>query len=386
MSNQAIVEHMDVLDSALMGLPASPAFFERHVTTLHLLQHKRLPARRTVSAPYYVTDLGVREFSDPGEFYRAHIEVAGADPLSRSVLAECGRTCELRSLGSYLDAVSLFFGDYGALVDVVKSREGEIIGSNDYSLLLYSGCVLSQLADRVAIRFFEEAARVADRKTDVYGAQHRASAYEIKRVDDAGAALRRLDACERNLIEDSVEGALDLAILKNLKALAVMRLGRGLEEVMGLLEGADRLVSQIEGSRDSVTGELLSRAARYRSQVAINQAQVCVFRESYGDALVILRKNVEYMKAEAYDYLPEALAEFAYVCFLNERFDEAVSSGVEAFWRLQQIGSLKAMKTVREIVVASLARSDREAEAERIADDIAADVLGTTRGLVVSCR
>ena len=135
-----------------------------------------------------------------------------------------------------------------------------------------------------------------------------------------------------------------------------------------------------------MTGELLSRAARYRSQVAINQAQVCVFRESYGDALVILRKNVEYMKAEAYDYLPEALAEFAYVCFLNERFDEAVSSGVEAFWRLQQIGSLKAMKTVREIVVASLARSDREAEAERIADDIAADVLGTTRGLVVSCR
>lgn len=82
------------------------------------------------------------------------------------------------------------------------------------------------------------------------------------------------------------------------------------------------------------------------------------------------------MKDSCYDYLPEALAELAYLSFLSGDFAGAVQFGNDAFWRYHVIGAVDAMRSSREIVVASLMELGEVDRAERIADLAENDILG----------
>lgn len=93
-----------------------------------------------------------------------------------------------------------------------------------------------------------------------------------------------------------------------------------------------------------------------------------------------MAENVEMTRQQANEYLPEALAELSYGLFLDGQFQESRHVGHEAFWRFQQIGSIKALKTIREILVADLVEMGRIEDAERLSDQIETDVLGV-RGI-----
>ena len=139
-------------------------------------------------------------------------------------------------------------------------------------------------------------------------------------------------------------------------------------------------ISRPDRTSDRIPNEILSRADRYASQIAINEAQLAISKNKPEEAVKTLAENVEMTRQQANEYLPEALAELSYGLFLDGQFQESRHVGHEAFWRLQQIGSIKALKTIREILVADLVEMGRIEDAERLSDQIETDVLGV-RGI-----
>lgn len=139
-------------------------------------------------------------------------------------------------------------------------------------------------------------------------------------------------------------------------------------------------ISRPDRTSDRIPNEILSRADRYASQIAINEAQLAISKNKPEEAVKTLAENVEMTRQQANEYLPEALAELSYGLFLDGQFQESHHVGHEAFWRLQQIGSIKALKTIREILVADLVEMGRIEDAERLSDQIETDVLGV-RGI-----
>ena len=106
-------------------------------------------------------------------------------------------------------------------------------------------------------------------------------------------------------------------------------------------------ISRPDRTSDRIPNEILSRADRYASQIAINEAQLAISKNKPEEAVKTLAENVEMTRQQANEYLPEALAELSYGLFLDGQFQESRHVGHEAFWRLQQIGSIKALKTIR---------------------------------------
>lgn len=371
-----ILEHLQELRDGLSGLPTSPAFCERYNVTFDAIVDQRVPKMRTVAAPYYVTDLGVREFSDPKEFYATHTKIAGIAEIDKKIIADCTTQADISELALVLDAEILFFGDYKTLISPIAQRKFEILDSKDYTLLIYCGNILSALNESDAIRFYEAAVDAAHVKSESYAAQHRAAAYEIKRANDPRSGLKRLQQCEQKFIDAGTpEGFVDLALLKNLEALAYSILGKTEESANALIEARDQIL-KLDRKATQISKEVLSRADRYASQIAINEAQLAISVNNPRKAVQILADNAKMARQQANDYLPEALAELSYGLFLNKQFNESYSVGCEAFWRLQQIGSVKALKTTREILVADLVGMGRVEEAEKLCDQIDIDVLG----------
>ena len=140
------------------------------------------------------------------------------------------------------------------------------------------------------------------------------------------------------------------------------------------------MVRVVAASTTKLPQLILSRADRYASQIAINEAQLAISKNKPEEAVKTLAENVEMTRQQANEYLPEALAELSYGLFLDGQFQESRHVAHEAFWRLQQIGSIKALKTIREILVADLVEMGRIEDAERLSDQIETDVLGV-RGI-----
>ena len=167
------------------------------------------PAPRTIAAPYYLTDLGVRRFDDPALFYRAHAErfgwtetisVAGTDELMLDIPVE--------DLARLLDAVVLVLGDYETAVDVVRRRYGSIEASTDFDLQLTWGFSFAAHGDESCRPLFAAASEQPH-----VGAVHRFMAHHrlARRDQEVPAARprnrdrrrdRRLDVRRRRLRRD----------------------------------------------------------------------------------------------------------------------------------------------------------------------------------------
>lgn len=320
----SLVKHLDNLQNRINGRPASPAFAERYNVTSVLLLNRTPPPLRTVAAPVYVTDLGVRLTTDPTTFYFAHTAIADVPPIPSADIRNHLITSELNLLADQLDAALLFFGDYECAHQAITRRKDDIIHSNDYRLLIYSGVIAGALGSSGALEFFDAATTCAESKTDSYAAQHRAATFEIKRRSHPEAGLRRLAQAKE--------------------------------------------CTSKRGPR---------RASRYRSQIAINAAQLRVFSMNSSEASRLLRRNLDVARQNAFDYLPEALGEYAYSLYLDDNYDAASRYATEAFWRYQQIGSARGIRTSREIVTACLYKQRSFRNAEHIAELCENDPLGT---------
>lgn len=168
---------------------------------------------------------------------------------------------------------------------------------------------------------------------------------------------------------------LDLALLSNLKALADVEAGTGQES--GSLHQAEEKLKILNESLRASDSSVYSRGVRYRSQIAINRAQIEVSLGNYPEACRILSLNVDDARSGAFDYLSEALGEYAYTLFLNNEFDKALRTANEAFWHNYYIGGIAGMRMVRDIGIASLYKMGQSGRAEELCVVAEDDVLGS---------
>lgn len=371
-----VQEHLDLLHDNLRCKPMSPAFTERFGVLKNVIDSRNYsPSPRTMSAPCYVSDLGVRKFLDPSVFYKSHIQIAELKRISESSLSNFVRESNIYHLKRVIDAVVLFFGDYDAVYKVICERKSDIVDANDYTLLIYCGTVAAACRDRGCLEYFDAAERVASNCTDSYAAAHRAAAFEIKRMEDPRSGLSRLaSARDKYLNQDNSCRLLDEGLMYNLMALAYMKMG-DFRVGESIEHSADRFIC-IENYGSKFDVDTLSRAGRYRSQVAINRAQLQVQENKPKEARATLFDNVKFARDCSYEYLPEALAEYSYVAYLDGQYLQALEVAEEAFWRLQQIGSLRAVRSIREILVACFYRLGLHDKAKRLAEILEVDPLG----------
>lgn len=157
--------------------PSSPALHERLAIVEDWLSGRKPRSIRTVSAPIYVTDLGVRHIEDPELFYRAHCNLFKISPIRPENISSTLRHEELPRLALAIDASILFFGDYETVGASIKSRSQEIAQFKDYELLIHAGVIMAALGEPESVRLFDMAANVATNDSDAYAAHHRAAAF-----------------------------------------------------------------------------------------------------------------------------------------------------------------------------------------------------------------
>ncbi|WP_146080571.1 MULTISPECIES: hypothetical protein [unclassified Pseudoclavibacter] len=287
-----------------------PAMRERAEIVLRL--HERtlvaLPPR-TLSAPYYLTGLGVRLFEDPAMYFRAY--------LSRSRLVEEYsiqeshshlRAVDTQELAEHLDAFILLTGDYDTVADVVRLRYAQILASSDYHLQMYAATALAAAGDSGCLRLYDEAELSSSSSVNKIACRHRKAVALVKRFGDPGRARGILEQVLSDLDEGNESLLLTTNERRGLRSLALNALGlvsvrersfqRAHTEVLSALQEA-KLIADVAGETD---GEL----ARYVAQEHINLAQLLAGAGDHRGAVETLEQNVEFCADLAPSYLGEA--------------------------------------------------------------------------------
>lgn len=374
MQNKTVFDHLASLLERLEGRPTSPAFYERFNLTFASFQLTPHPKARSVAAPYYVTDMGVRRFSDPALFYKTHVETARIQRISSAHLYDTALQTPLEDLANLLDAIILFFGDYDAASNVAIDRATEILNSSLYQLLIHAGTITAASGLDLAVTFFERAADCAGSVSEAYAAMHRAAAFEIKRLTDPDSGLHRLNEARRYIDDSTLDGLINNALYENLAALAYVK-NQSSSPQEALDQAKVSFAAFMDDEREADT-PLFARASRYRSQIAINEAQLAIARGERQHAVDLLEDNLRFVHMNAHDYSPEALSELSYAYYLDDKYEKALTASQEAISQLHMIGSLSALRSAREIAVASLAKLNRHEEASCLAELIDSDPLG----------
>lgn len=148
----SIFNHLDEFATALSEEEFSPALPERLAVTKQLLASES-PSLRSVAAPRYVTDLGVRRSSDAERFYDIHCNLAKITPLSKEQLYTYLSAIPTEHLHFHLDACILMFGAYGACADYITQAQEELLAQGSYTTLLYCGEILAAVSNTNALCF-----------------------------------------------------------------------------------------------------------------------------------------------------------------------------------------------------------------------------------------
>lgn len=334
---------------------------------------------RTIAAPYYLTDLGVRKFSDPTEFYFGHVEsVKWRTRISRHKTGAMMMAAPLSSLAGMLDACVLLLGDYELAQSVVRERMAEITATAPPLLLVYSGVLFAVDGKTLCRDLLARVEHIPNaRPSTRFMALHRLAAAEIKRFNNPHAGLEIMSRLERLISDLHAWGDINnndaealRSILGNLRALAYIRLGdsaRGEREVR---------VARNRMPQDGFSVLGVTESARYASQESINIGQLLTLDGNFDDAVIELTSNVSFCASHAADYLGEAWAALAYCQFLARDYATACDSAKSAISFIALEASPSRLRVVREVLAGSLSELGRIDEATGIMDDIGTDPLG----------
>lgn len=366
----SIFAHLVFIEATGHRYPSSPALAERISVACSSLSGGLYRYARSIGAPFYVTDLGVRLIPDPKIFYKEHCKIFSVPQISPKLIEERIVQEDLANLASVIDSIILFFGDYEAVAAGIKTRMKSVCKSNDYSLLIHSGVVLAALGDANCMPLFEAASEAAVNSSEAYGAHHRAAAFLLKRERDDVASAKQMRTA-RSYLKDS-DAEVNAALLDNLNALRLLR-GGG-DAFSALEESSRHLMAYI--SRSDIAADDYSRACRYKSQVSINMTQLLLLDGLQSQAMDVMLENVNFCRMNSFDYLGEALAEASYTAYIVGDLPMAEKLAREAFWRNYPIGAIRAIRGSREILAASLFKTGRTDAAESVASLVETDPLG----------
>ncbi len=319
----------------------------------------RTDGPRSIAAPYYLTDLGVRRFDDPSVFLTAHLALLGtehrSDPRDDADLLAA---TPIDELGAVLDAFVLLTGDYDTAHRVVAARFDELLTRRSAGLLVQVGVLFAAMGDERVRPALQRAAEVALHPTDRFMALHRLAAAEIKRFARPEEGLRLLQELDEQIDAAQGAGVLSagdrealLSVTANLRALALLRTRPG--DVRAEIVRS-RSLHTLDDLHEVVVGE----ASRYGAQERINLAQVLSGDGEDDAAVEVLEDNVAYCRTHSLDYVGEALTALAYGQLRAARFADAATNAALAAERIAFEASPARLRVAREIQVAAYFSAD----------------------------
>lgn len=343
---------IETLEEAIRFHRFSPAFPERlRIAKALFAGNWAATNLRSLAAPIYITDLGIRHITDPRDFYREHCKISSVVPTTNIEITESLVAIPLERLKDALDAVILFFGNYGSAYKAISIRKDELLGTLDPELLSAAGTICAAVSNYNYEQFFKKAVSLATNFSDSYIYSHRLATALIKRHHRLDRALELLDE-QFTICNQLSNTEKEFALLFNLKALAIMMRDKNVDTVLPLvnssLEMLECAINNPLYSRDS-----LSRLFRYRSQIHINKAQLLLKLGKHKEAVELLETNLHYTAQHSHEYIGEASASLAFTYYLSGDYLSAIKISHYAIIELSGIGALSALSTARKIFIAS---------------------------------
>lgn len=366
---------IETLENAIRFHRFSPAFPERlHVSNALLKEGWGSTRLRTLAAPIYITDLGIRHLTDPATFYEAHCEIASVLPISDESIINTLLTTPIEHLKDTLDATILFFGNYSAASIAISLRKYELVEAHIPDLLSTCGTILAAMNNTNAIHFFTKAADLASNFHDSYIYNHRLAATLIKRERRIKQALELLDR-QLHICKRTDNSEKETALLTNLKALAILIQDKNIHHAMKLINMSLDAIEQA-AHNSTYDSEALSRIYRYRSQIHINKAQLLLKLEKEKEATILLENNLHFVTQHSPEYVGEALASLALTYYFSRNYHTAIHASEHASKEFAKIGSISALNETRKILIASHMRLEETQQARATLHYLHEDPLG----------
>jgi tetratricopeptide (TPR) repeat protein len=371
----------------------SPAFPERCAILRAALDGiNTLGLPRSVAAPIYCNDMGIRHFIDARAFYLEHVRMAGLMPLDSHVIQSAIEAVDLPHLASFVDAFLLFFGDYTPIVEGLAARANEISQSGSLELLTISATVIGEASDRRALPLFEALEKRSPDAASKYFAVHRKAAFLSKRLHEAQQALdelnrakdtyltplsQTLSADDKTPQDAPVHAA--LALFYNLRALPLIMLKRTADSQSDMSTALSEGLKALH-ELDPQSPAFL-QVSRFSSQIAINLTQMAVEGTAPEGtdphkAVQIMTGQLGFIAQNAPDFSSESLAEVAIALYHAGEYEKAVHYAVQALTALRDNGFLTGTMECRRVLAASLSQLGRKQQAAAIAGEMKTDPLG----------
>lgn len=349
-----------------------PKFLKNRVNyAINNLSHKN-PVQ-TIDIPSFLNELGLRELKDQAKVYRYLTKNNLFLNIDLKKLKSEFVSLPITDIASWIDSIALILGNYELLYDFVQYRYDEILSSNIYELLIFSGTVMSIFEDNRAIILFSQAGKSTHNTERQATALHRELVFRIKRMKEPKSISRKFDELFSKINEVNPAERLRLtALADNLYGLYIVKTNVDYKiknsVANTVLENAQVLLKQYVSVESNTVK--LDEAYRYLSQVNINQAQLLTDANHLEAAEKILIENLEVVSNSAHDYVPEARAALAYVYYLEQKLDLTIDSCQNAINEFDQIGLYESSDTIKQILVAAYYKANKIEEAEKVWKDI----------------
>jgi tetratricopeptide (TPR) repeat protein len=388
-----IASALNQMESKLAGHRFSPAFPQRCAILRAALDGiNTLGLPRSVAAPIYCNDMGIRYFIDARTFYLEHIRMAGLTPLDSDVLQSAIKTVDLPHLASFVDAFLLFFGDYTPIVEGLAARSSEIAQSGSLELLTISATVIGEASDRRALPLFEALEKRSPDEASKYFSVHRKAAFLSKRLHEAQQALDELNRAKdtylaplsQTLSQDDQtpqDGPIHaaLALFYNLRALPLIMLKRTADSQSDMSTALSEGLKALHELDPNSPAFL--QVSRFSSQIAINLTQMAVEGTAPEGtdphkAVQIMTGQLGFIAQNAPDFSSESLAEVAIALYHAGEYEKAVHYAAQALTALRDNGFLTGIMECRRVLAASLSQLGHDRQASAIAGEMKTDPLG----------
>lgn len=337
---------------------------------------------RTILTPTYLTDLGVRRFTDLTTFYRLNARlIPGLDEQRRSVRIDAGSRTEsdvdLDAVASILDAVVVFWGDYDLAENLARSLGSQTPMASSYTFLTYSAHLHAATTPALAVKLLLMAKKSAATPTLAFTSDLRRSAIVLKRQRDPEGARKLLRTVRDGLTvltethqATSSDVATMSAMTLNLEALALIRLGQAEDAWEAITHARDA----IRASGLNIVGE--PEARRYRTQIVGNAARLAWLLERRKLALQLWRENHETASQDDHYSRGETTFGLAYGLYLSGDYDASAVMARAAALRICREAGPDRLAVARKVWAAAAARAGRMDEARWILATEQKDPLG----------
>jgi len=366
--------------------PWAPGFIER----AHAAALPSTMAQMTIRTPAYLTDLGLRRWTDPGQFFalnlqlspdieEAHSDLQLLDDISISSLIGQWESdlVDDSTMTGHLESALVF-----SQSDDLARQIGAAIASSrrkpsSIRMMIDLASVMANIDAAKALSILDAAcAQTPDPIGKALIMLRQASVLVKRAHDHSGASdvmdkMERLSAlwCSEYRISESDQRVV-LGVVKNLRALSATQAG-DLEGALHLVEEAVKLI----GTENLVTVEA-DMAARYRAQARINRAQAQEAMGRRSEAVQTAVGHVDLVREDHPFSLSEGLLVASIFCAKSGDHSRAFEYAQEAELLVMCEASPTRLAHSRRMKAIALDGMGRSAEARAIVETISEDPLG----------